>query len=247
MPKKFENTKCIYCLKYFDELTSDHFFPQCFHLPGSPQELKQLQVPSCFECNQKFSKLEDELSVSMGLCINPNDPKFALIGKKAIRSVNRNCGKNDRDKDIRYGRMKKLASSTIRGDLVPSESVLPVFSYSPKLGKEKQIGVPIYVDALNALGEKLIRGVMYCFNENRYIDDKHIITVITDRHPENISSMIKSSGKYHDMQPSLSLGYAVVHNDKQCGLFEFEIWEKLRIFGIVDEKGVCNQKEGGSK
>lgn len=47
MLKKFSNTRCVYCLKHFEELTSDHVLPRAWYPDNVPENIEKWQVPSC--------------------------------------------------------------------------------------------------------------------------------------------------------------------------------------------------------
>jgi len=49
MAKKSSNTRCVHCLEYFEELTSDHVLPKAWYPDDTPDNLEKWQVPACSE------------------------------------------------------------------------------------------------------------------------------------------------------------------------------------------------------
>ena len=53
MATTFYKMHCVYCLKLFEELTSDHVFPKSWYPETTPENLEKWQMPACVECNQE--------------------------------------------------------------------------------------------------------------------------------------------------------------------------------------------------
>ena len=53
--------KCVHCLKDPVVLTSDHMFPRAWYPDATPENLEKWQIPSCVECNHRYSKIEGDL------------------------------------------------------------------------------------------------------------------------------------------------------------------------------------------
>jgi hypothetical protein len=67
---KAKTGKCVHCLKEGVELTSDHMFPKSWYPDATPENLEKWQFPSCFACNQRYSKIEDDLRNRFALTLN---------------------------------------------------------------------------------------------------------------------------------------------------------------------------------
>jgi hypothetical protein len=93
MAKVFTNTKCVYCLRFFEKLTSDHVFPESVYPDTTPENVRKIQVPACDECNQKFRKNEDELLQKIRMSqkeqriIPLSQEKICLLGEKLVRGI----------------------------------------------------------------------------------------------------------------------------------------------------------------
>jgi hypothetical protein len=93
MAKIFTNTRCVYCLQFFKNLTLDHVFPKSWYPDTTPENLRKMQVPACDECNQKFRKIEDEFLQNIRMCHNeqriiPISPEnIELLAEKLVRGV----------------------------------------------------------------------------------------------------------------------------------------------------------------
>lgn len=62
--------KCVHCLRDPVELTSDHMFPKAWYPDTTPEDLEKWQIPSCFECNQRLGKLENDLLGRVALALD---------------------------------------------------------------------------------------------------------------------------------------------------------------------------------
>ncbi|NBB81102.1 MAG: hypothetical protein GVY36_16965 [Verrucomicrobia bacterium] len=96
-------------MKEFEDLTSDHAFPQASYTNTTPPNLEKWQAPCCAEYNGRLSKIEEELLTRIGLCIDPDAPECAGIADKVLRSVNPAYGRNERDKRSREAKFKRIA------------------------------------------------------------------------------------------------------------------------------------------
>ena len=61
MAKKFPPGICAHCLNFYDNLASDHVLPESWYPEGIPVDFEKWQIPSCFDCNKKFGKIENYL------------------------------------------------------------------------------------------------------------------------------------------------------------------------------------------
>ena len=67
--------------------TKEHIPAQTF-FNGYPEEYKDQRktVPACYDCNQEYSKIDDQLRDLIGV-INENDPQKAEITKNTIKKI----------------------------------------------------------------------------------------------------------------------------------------------------------------
>ena len=87
MAKRPPAGKCVHCLKYSDNLTWDHVFPQAWYPDTTPPNIEKWKIPSCPRCNREYGKLEEDLLWRLGLSVDPKDQKSLGITNKVLRST----------------------------------------------------------------------------------------------------------------------------------------------------------------
>ena len=108
MAKKPAPGKCVHCVGQFEKLTWDHVFPESWYPDTTPDNLYKWQIPNCIRCNQEYGKIEKDLMIRVGLCLDPNDPSCAGIVDKALRSIDHTKGKNHKDKQARLKKRQQI-------------------------------------------------------------------------------------------------------------------------------------------
>lgn len=119
--------KCYDCGILLNEMnkTAEHI-PAKNLFSTYPEEFKQnlLTVPACESCNNRFSKIDQEIRDAIGIT-NENDERKLLLTKKAISSIFRNenwreriTGLNDQNKFsvlFNYCDLEKLHIKNFKG------------------------------------------------------------------------------------------------------------------------------------
>ncbi len=243
MARKFTNTRCVYCLQFFKKLTSDHVFPKSWYPDTTPLNLEKWQVPACSECNSKYSKIEGELLQKAGLCLDPIEFKSLGIAEKVIRSLSPRRGRTDADRQHRQKQQEKVLKSLVPGHKIPREACLPGFGPQGDALLEKQVGILVPQRELKVLGEKLVCGITYLKNKT-YIDQNHKVDVFfaPEEGGQLVANEIKRFGQEHHCGPGVRIGAAFINDDPQSGLFDIEIWGKLRMYAAV-----LPRKESGNR
>jgi hypothetical protein len=234
MAKKFKNTRCTYCLKHFEELTSDHVFPRGWYPETTPKNLEKWQVPACEECNTKYSKVEGELLQKIGLCIAPD--QFAALGiaDKVLRSLNPKHARDSIDRRYREKGREKILKNLIPAVNSPLESIVPGFGLFSGTDPREQYAIPVPKSSIDLLGEKLIRGFTY-EKHARYIEADHEVSiwVAHEEHAKPLIESIRRHGAEYHQGPGIKIGAAYTPEDPISGIFEIIIWGKLRLYGAV--------------
>jgi hypothetical protein len=234
MAKKFTNTHCVYCLRFFNKLTSDHVFPKSWYPDTTPLNLEKWQVPACSECNSKYSKMESELLQKVGLCLDPTELKSLGIAEKVIRSLNPENAKTATDGVHRQKQREKILKGLVPGHKISEEAIFPGFSPPPGMTINEQMAILVPEKQLKALGEKLVRGITYV-KYKKCIDQNHKVNIFF-AHEENaqlVVDEIRGFGQEYHCGPGVNIGVAFAQDDPHSGLFDIEIWGKLRMYSIV--------------
>jgi hypothetical protein len=82
--------------------------------------------------------------------------------------------------------------------------------------------------------EKLVRGITYVTTK-RYIEPTHQIEVLF-LHPEAAKpfvDLLKRFGTQHDRGPGICITRAIPEDEPNSGVFEIEIWGRLRMYATV--------------
>jgi hypothetical protein len=94
MAQKAEIGKCVHCLKDGVDLTSDHMFPKSWYPDTTPENLEQWQFPCCRGCNQRYSKIEDDLLNRFALVLDAKHPASQGLVDAALRAIDPNAGRD---------------------------------------------------------------------------------------------------------------------------------------------------------
>ena len=234
MAKKFTRCRCVHCLEEFDSLTSDHVFPDSWYPETTPENLEKWQMPACTKCNTVHGRMENDLLLRFGLCVDPDDPNSLGIVQKALRSVDPTYAKKEKDREHRLKRRHKIMKGLIFTDDIPKESIFPNFGRHDGHPTEDQPGILIAQSDLIMLGEKLVRGVTYVV-DGRYIEKDHDVEVffLRDEAAAPIVAVLQKHGTKYERGPGIKVTRVVPHDMLTSALFAIEIWGKLRMYASV--------------
>lgn len=221
--------KCPFCLKEYRNLTDEHVFPNSWYPNNVPSNIQKWKVPSCKFCNQKFGKIEQEILLTAGLCLDPNSKETNTISQRILRSFNPKVGRNDRDKNARFKKAKDFLEKTF---LVydSNKNPFPGFGYHEGFPINQQLGIAI-PNELPKIGEKFIRGVEYKLY-NKIIDDDWLIRVYFC-HEKDIKEIINFIRKGEKYIVAPTIEFYRITSPQNDVLFEFNIWNKLKIYGSI--------------
>jgi hypothetical protein len=227
--------QCVHCLRYRDQLTWDHVFPRAWYPDSTPANLAKWKFPSCFDCNQAFGRLEENLLWIFGMCIDPADAKSAGISEKVIRSMDPRRAPNKREANARIARHRALRTRMKRLDPNSAKSTLPGFG--PRSELPDQLGFEINADDLARLGTKIIRGLTYV-RLKLFIGPQYEFTVypVEEQAARPVMEFLDRLGILLDQGPGLSVYWASASDDPISGVFKIEIWGRLRLYATVDKR-----------
>lgn len=235
MAKKFKSGRCIHCLAYFEELTSDHVFPDAWYPDFTPRNIEKWQAPSCKKCNSIHGKNESDLLQRIGLCLSPSEIKSCGIPIKALRAINPAAARNDKDSQHRLQRKLKTIKELIPTEKIRQEAIFPGFNKTEEAILTNLPGVLVPEDGLTMLGEKLVRGLTYIL-DNMLIESDHVVHVLFLHPPDDqplIDLLNKFGGEYR-CGPGIRIRRGITADDPICGVYEVEIWGKLKMYATVE-------------
>lgn len=236
MPR-LRTQRCVHCLRPFtdDDRSRDHVIPDSWYPRTVPPRDRPV-VPSCISCNRKLGKIESALGVRLGLCIDPNDPSAGDFARKAARAVNPGFGTNPTDATHRLGLRNLIVRAWMTVDEVPSSAVIPGFERTQGYNESELRAIGLEKAAIDAFGEKLVRGSSYLFSR-LYIEPGHEITINLMPPDDNpYLEVLDRFARRLDFAPDISIRRAGdLPADPACGLFEFKFWDRLYIYGAVTQ------------
>lgn len=236
MAKRPEPGKCVHCLKQFERLNWDHVFPKSWYPDTTPNNLYKWQIPSCIHCNNEYGLLEKDLMIRIGLCLDPNDSSCAGIVDKAMRSIDPNKGKNNKDKRARLKKRQQILGQMIQEGEIPESSIYPNFGLHADIS-DKQYAVTINANSIKKLNEKIVRGIMY-IDDGLFIEPPYEIEsfTLTDESAQPIINTIEKFGSVHAREPGIIVKRATVQEDKLSSVFLIDIWGRFKMYSTIMAK-----------
>jgi hypothetical protein len=154
-----DRRRCAYCGVALSEetATEDHVIARSWFPEG--ENVPKWKVPSCRLCNNTYSKMEREALGKLAMCLNPRDPRTASISGSARRSISVDAGKNDRDREARRSRRRKVQSEAMDLRDIDSPGVLPFSKENFRSGS--RTGIRISAQDLDSVVTKWARGILY--------------------------------------------------------------------------------------
>lgn len=167
--------RCIHCLTA-PALTRDHVLPRAWFPAGQPEAGEHWTAPCCAACNHRLGAIERRLGQVLGLCIDPASAGSALQVEKARRAVDPNAAKTPKDAQNRAQARAKLIQQLTLGPAIPTQGIYPGLGERWNRPKEEQVAVRIPKADLDALAEKIVRGICW-YDGQTLIESNHAIDV----------------------------------------------------------------------
>lgn len=247
MARKPEPGKCVHCLGEFERLNWDHVFPKSWYTDTTLMDLYKWQIPSCIHCNDEYGRLEKDLMIRIGLCLDPDDPSSKGIVDKALRSIDPSKGKNKKDKQARANKRLQILGQMIPEDSVPKTAIYPNFGLHENI-PEKQYGVTINAGSIKRLNEKIVRGIMY-IEDGVFIEPPYHIDsfTLTDEAAQPIIEIIDKFAKIYAREPGIIVKRATVKEDKLSSVFAIDIWNRFKMYSTITPNQSLNTDAQNSR
>lgn len=234
--KKIGLGRCVHCLKEVEERNSDHVFPESWYPDSTPPDLEKWQVPSCIPCNNDYGKLEQDLLIKFGLCLDPHNPASASPAKKALRSLNPAVARNERDAHHRLGRRKRIIEQALHGDQIPDHGIFPGLHDRWPARPDERIAILIPKDSFDRITEKIVRGIFYVedgiFIEAPYAIDFYVFSEEAMPWTDELNKW----GKVYAREPGIIVRRAVSTEDGVSSLFEITFWKQFKTYASVSKQ-----------
>jgi len=237
MDKRPSPGKCIHCLKEFDDLTWDHLLPESWYPNEDLSKTGKLKFPSCRECNEELGKIEENLRLAMAACFDPKDTEHISWITKAVRSINPNATASLKEKRIRFFKRQKF----LLNDIFPitdqnQKGIVPNFGLSSEhlISKIPPYGIRVKADEIHKLGDKLIRGLIWC-KFKQLIAPGYTVSsyLLEDSAATEIINLINQTGDVIKCGSHFESGILQCCENKNSFLLYFNIWNRFKIYGAV--------------
>jgi hypothetical protein len=226
--------KCVHCLRHFDKLTWDHVFPKAWYPDTTPQYLYKWQIPSCGKCNGEYGRLEGNLLLRLGLCIDPNEPRSLGVVPKALRAIDPRYGKSLRDKQLRMAKRKKILRELAKAYQVHKQAIYPGFEEKWNRPLEEQSAILLPAKSLQKLTEKIVRGIFF-IEDQRFIEPSYGIQffALTNQDARPMVDIVNRFGTTYAREPGIVVDRAVTPGDRTSSVFRIVIWGRLQMYAAV--------------
>jgi len=233
--RKFRATRCVHCLNYADEQSSDHVFPKSWYPLSTPANLEKWQAPSCAKCNHEHGVNENELLIRLGMCVSPREVASLGISDKAHRALDPAMARDGIDRQRRLLKRKQILDEFRLASEVPLRTFVPGFKPSPRELALGRHALKVPAARLRMLGKKLVCGATYAFHERSFIEVDHVIDVhiVTAAASGYAKTLIDNYGKRVHRGPGIVIGEARTAEDSQSAIFEILIWNRLILHATV--------------
>jgi hypothetical protein len=232
MAKREKLGRCVHCLADGVVITDDHLFPKSWYPETTPLNLEKWKIPACRPCNQAYGRLEQDLLLGLGLCVDPNRPAAAGIARKAIDTLNPKKARNPLDAIKRRSTFKRIQSRFVSKEFAEdSEALLPEIDPNRPRGT---IGIRIPAKELLKFGEKIVRGMVF-MTEGRYVESNEEATVFIVR-PDEIPEALQIAldvGELFEREPGIRIRKATANDAPKASAYVIDIWEQFRLYGMI--------------
>lgn len=236
MPKLPKSGRCVHCLGNVDNLTRDHVFPYAWYPDTTPENLQRWTIPSCKKCNEEYGRLEEDLLLRLGMCIDPEDAKSSGISDKVLRSIDPDCTNDRREKRIRERKRENIKKQIVKWQAIPPVGFHPNFGVQSNVSYQEYLSITISVDKLERLCHKIVRGITYIVDQT-FIESYFGIQFSTlyDKDAQPILEKIQKSSETFE-RPGIKVVRVMTTDNPNSGFYAIEIWGRLKMYAVVKAK-----------
>ncbi|WP_414515297.1 HNH endonuclease [Nostoc sp. PCC 9305] len=233
MTKRPKSGRCVHCLQNVEDLTRDHIFPFAWYPDNTPENLQRWTIPSCKKCNEEYGRLEEDLLLRLGMCIDPEDAKSSGITDKVLRSIDPDYANDRTEKRIRERKREKIKKEIVRWQAMPTIGFHPNFRVESNVYYPEYPSIPISVEKLERLCHKIVRGITY-FVDQTFIESNFEIQFFTvdDKAAQPILEKYQQYLETYD-RPGIKVIRAMTSDNPDAGFYAIEIWGRLKMYAVV--------------
>jgi hypothetical protein len=240
--------RCVHCLGSFreEEMTEDHVPPRSWYPDTTPSSVEHWKVPSCTRCNLDLGRIERDLLVRFGLCVDPTLEETSGLAARALRTLGldtRNLTEEEQDyRDRSRARIRKelmhhtdVADATVPGLGPPDRSPSGAFA------------LPIAYSDLSRIAEKLARGFEYK-RATRYIESPYGIRTFVPHPnefisgPSRMTSEITGEGQF-DLGPGFRVKLVFSIENPSHLTYWILLWGTLCLSALITHEEALSSAE----
>ena len=226
---------CVHCLGWSDQLTWDHVFPESWYPDTTPRDMEKWKVPTCQPCNADYGRLEERLLVRMALALSPDDARAAGIPERALRAIDPDAAKNERDRARREALRHRILGEIIVHGTIPTTGFLP--NFGPQSGVDPTVLASIRLakpTELKRLIFKFVKGMTYVL-DRKYLEPKRSIKVhfVGDEAARPVMELLNRAGTTYYRGPGITAIRGVAPDGTRTALFAFDIWGRFKAYAAV--------------
>jgi hypothetical protein len=229
---------CVYCGRSLPAktLTRDHVIAESWYPTSTLPNSEKWKVDSCRFCNQTFGKIEQELLIRFGMCLDPHAAASASIVQKAMASINPELGKTERDKRARQALRGRIFRDIQQVETLPLKGVLPSFGCNWDRGSRSVILVP--KRDLHQIIRKWVRGLHHLMlgrllPRSQRIDVFHV----TDEVAHLAFHEIEPYASKHIRPPGVFVMQAAAQEGNRAEtVYRFVLWDQFKVCASVSER-----------
>lgn len=227
--------RCVHCLKDHIELTSDHMFPKAWYPDATPENMEKWQFPACRECNNRYGKIERDLLNRFAFTLDTKHPASAGLLDAALRAIDPNAGHSEKDAAARAARAKKVFAEMYKGEAIPDDQILPGLGERWGRPKAEQIGIQIPRASMDAVTEKIVRGLAYR-EDGHFVERPYKIDTFVDNEGAAVAkALLDKAGKEFKREPGLEIRRVTLPADNRFAVYEITFWQQFKTYAIVQK------------
>jgi len=170
----------------------------------------------------------------LAACLDTEDPEFGNLAKRALRSLDPNAGRNQKDARARLRRQERFIKELVPAAGVPTEAVIPGFGPEKTPPPGGHQGILVSPEGLNIFALKLVRGIAYHFDRLYLNLSGIVLDVIPVEEPiPELHSKLDRWGRRESNGPGINGTWAVAQEDSRGRMHFFEIWRKWRFYAFT--------------
>lgn len=219
-------------------MTWDHIIPVSWYPDLHAPNVEKWKVPSCVACNNRLSKIEKDMLIRIGMCLDPEAPESKSIVEKALRSVLPQYASSAKEAQHRENKRRQLLEQMIPGGEIRG-GVYPGFGLPIGASADDHYALSFPKRHVDQIGSKMMRGI--AFRQYGKILPPHAyeigVQVLSPETSAQILSQLAPHVEVHAFAPGLTMKRAITPEDPAVGIYAFTIWGRFEFFGSILPKG----------